>query len=127
MSNRRSIKSIRMTYHVSLLPAWLLNDYKADPDCILTDISHGGAAVLVPKSLASASELFNLVFMSPNVEGEVLATLQATQCWRDENHSDSYIKIGLSFRSISPIELQVINALIEILGQNKIPQSLMHH
>lgn len=120
MLNDHRKKPTTNAYHVSLLPAWLLNQtHKADSGCTLVDLSDTGAAVLVPRSLATTAESFDLVFMSPDSKDEILTTLQAGQRWRDEEYSDEYIKIGVVFNNIRPITHQIINAMIEILEQKK--------
>ena len=109
--------SIKKTYPVSLLPAWLLNSTDpADERCVMTDLSSGGAAILVPRSQASQAESFDLVFMSPDNEDEILTTLPAEQRWRDEQHSPDYVKIGVAFLEMDAIKVQVINAMIEIFN-----------
>lgn len=120
---------IKTTYLVSLLPVWLLNDdYKASHNCVMTNISSGGAAILIPRSQATFAEAFDLVFTSPDNEDEILTILPAEQRWKDEDHSPGHIKIGVVFSEMSPIKTQVINAIIEIFNlKNTIPKPAVPH
>ncbi|MGB5396411.1 MAG: PilZ domain-containing protein [Gammaproteobacteria bacterium] len=106
----------KKTYQVSLLPARLLNsDIRASQSCVITDLSSGGAAVLVPRSQATFEASFDLAFMSPDNNNEILTILPVIQRWRNEQHSPDHIKIGVMFPDMNLIKTQVINAMIEIL------------
>lgn len=104
-----------MTYFVSLLPACLLNDtHKAKQNCVINNLSAGGAAVLIPRNKATLAESFDLVFMSPDNADEILAILPAELRWRDEDYIPDHIKIGVKFSEMNLIKTQVINAVIKI-------------
>jgi hypothetical protein len=106
----------KKTYRVSLLPLWSHNsDSGGNHCCVIHDLSSGGAAILVPRSQAILEESFDLAFMSPDSENEILAILPAVQRWRIEQHSPDHIKIGVMFPEMNLIKAQVINAMIEIL------------
>lgn len=116
--------STKKTYLVSLLPGWLLNDdYNASHSCVMTNISSGGAAILIPRSQATLVEEFDLAFLSPDNEDEILTILIAEQRWKDEDYSPEHIKIGVVFSQMNLIKTQVINAMIEIFNmKNTIPK-----
>ena len=112
----RKNATTKKTYQVSLLPAWLQNSaFAVSQSCLITDLSSGGAAVLVPRIQATHAKSFELAFMSPDNENEILTTLPVVQRWRNEQHSPDYIKIGVMFPEMNLIKSQVINAMIEIL------------
>jgi hypothetical protein len=119
MLNDNNTTTTKKTYLVSLLPAWLLtSDYTASQSCVMTDLSSGGAAILIPRSQAAATETFDLIILSPDNDDEILTILSAEQCWKDEDHSPDHIKIGVVFSEMNSIKTQVINKMISAFNPN---------
>lgn len=110
--------TIRNKCVVSMLPSWSLNaGHKVKHDCSLIDLSSRGASISIPKTQDVSSELFDLVFISPDNDNEVLMVLQAELRWKDEEITDDYIRVGVEFLKINPITHLAINAMIKIFSQ----------
>lgn len=120
MLNNVADETIRNHCFVSMLPSWSLNvGHKVKQVCSLADLSSRGASILIPITQRVSSELFDLVFMSPDNENEVLMILQAEQRWKDDDISDGYIRVGVEFQEVNPITRQAIVAMTKLFVQKR--------
>ena len=120
MSNSVADENIGNKCFVSMFPVGPLNaDFKETQGCSLTDLSCRGASILIPKTHHILPESFELIFMSPDNDDEILTSLHVEQRWKDIDTSEDYIKVGVEFQCGNKIMTQVLNAMIEIFIQKK--------
>jgi len=103
--------------NTELFSAWLFG--KINADCLLSDISQGGCAMLVPKKHYPLKETFSLIIMSPDNNEKVHTILPARQCWSNVQNSSTHIKIGVEFLNITKDLVEEIDVLITHFTSSK--------
>ncbi len=89
--------------------AWLFGEINAN--CLLSDFSRCGCAILIPKKQSAPSGVFNLLIMSPEDGDRLHTVLKAEQRWEDKDYSLTHRKVGIKFLEIGHDELSDINVL----------------
>ena len=95
--------------NMDLFSAWLFG--KINVNCILSDLSRCGCAVLIPKKQSAPSGIFNLLIMSPDDDERLHTVLKAEQRWEDVDYSATHKKVGIKFRELEHDQLLEINVL----------------
>jgi c-di-GMP-binding flagellar brake protein YcgR len=89
-------------------------------NCLLTDLSRCGAALLLPVASLPSSPLITINILSPDNSEEVLAVLLSEQRWLNENHTEDFHKVGVKFINTSLSDVHAIDALIQLFMLQKI-------
>ncbi len=94
---------------MDLFSAWLFG--KINANCVLSDLSRCGCAVLMPKKQSAPSGVFNLLIMSPDDGDRLHTVLKGEQRWQDLGYSKTHKKVGIRFCELESEQLLEINVL----------------
>lgn len=103
--------------NMDLFSAWLFG--KINANCILSDLSRCGCAVLIPKKQSAPSGIFNLLIMSPDDDERLHTVLKAELRWQEEGYSATHKKIGIKFRELEHDQLLEINVLSQYFKKSE--------